>query len=752
MSVMINCKNKFIKFYSYLIIGMIALAAFVEFSTRQAFAKEIKDEFSHRMLINEEKELIKGMTFNVAYNSDHKPFQYTDSSGKANGTIIAMLNKLAEKYKFKINYEVYDDLKAVNSYYDIIIATVADLYKINRNYRSTISYHEESMMMIFPKNINLPELRNNKNIIGVLNYLVDLTDLNKDFPESYFKKFDTSAELIKAYDAGTVDAAMFSRTLLDASMLGEMAFVREYYNKQNTMITSEVDISQRFYILNDLASQFLPIFNIMLSEIDYSSTLLHDATPHMQAMSFVAPTKIRLDLIISVIIITILVILALYQYTVYRKKQKQHSLVIDKKTNILSIDDFTREVEKKISHIEAGKYRLIGIDIDLFRLITAYYGAETAENLIQKMAHLLKENLVGEEAIITRYSKDYFLIFKRSYDDGQEFKNFVDNVLTPTFKEITGEHYALSFSVGMYVVNDLTIPLSDMITFSELARRQGKNIHTNTYYTFDEVMNKQYHDKLNITYRMNSALENNEFIVELQPKINIETRKIVGAEALVRWHPPKEDKIYPNDFIPIFEKNGFISKLDIYVFEKICKFIKENSNSLNDIKIAVNFSPYTLANPQIVKEIVGLTKKYNVSPSKIEIEVVESVIDDMPIADLIQRVNNFKQHGFSIALDDFGAGASSLNRFGLLPIDVIKFDKNFIDNIDNERIASTVKNFIANSKELKLITVAEGIETKEQLKIMEEAQCDIAQGYLFSKSISKEEFLEKIKANLLYLM
>ncbi len=711
-----------------------------------------RSEFVHRKLIKEEREIIKGRHFTVAYNADHKPFQYTDEDGKADGTIISMINKLATEYSFTVKYEEYNDEKAVQAGYDIIITTIADVYKISRNYQPTIAFHEESLMMIFPKTLTLKDLREKKNIIGILNYPLDFEDLKQGFPEAYFKRFDKTSDLLISYDSGTVDSAMFSRTLLDASMLGEMSFVREYYNKQNTMITSEVDVLQRFYVSNSIAEHLLPIINIMLSQVDYSSTLLHDAMPHMAAMDFSAPTNIRFDLIIIAIIVILLLIIALYQFKIYKKNKKRNYSLINNKTLLLPFSEFSNEVEKRLKHAEKGKYKLIGIDIDLFRLIVAYYGNETAESLIEKMSEMLLIALDGEEALVTRYGKDYFLIYKRIYDDGKTFRDFVENTLTPTFKETTGDHYSLSFSVGMYVINDTSVSLSDMITFAELARRQGKNIHTSTFYTFDEVMNKQYHDKLNITYRMSPALENKEFIIEYQPKVDIKSRKIIGAEALVRWHPPKEDKIYPNDFIPIFEKNGFISKLDIYVFEEVCIFIKENYEYCSNIKIAVNFSPVTLANPEIVQEVMVLIDKYALSPAKFELEIVESVIDDMPLTELINRINEFKKLGFSIALDDFGAGASSLNRFGLLPIDVIKFDKKFIDNIDNERIASTVKNFIHNSKELKLNTVAEGVETKDQLHLMEDACCDIVQGYLFSKPLARDVFLDKLKSDLLFLM
>ncbi len=747
-----STKTSFVKFVLVLmpIFTFFALLLSVPFCA-YADDDDFKN-FSNRKLLKQEREFVYGKTFTVAYNGDHKPFQYIDKNNEAKGTIVSLLNALAKKYGFKVIYKLYDEKNAQNSNYDIIIATIADLHKISNNYKPTLPYHEEHMMIIFPKRLTLQKLREEQNIIGILDYTVDFSTLYSEFPLSYLKKYPTTEELLIAYDTGTVDAAMFSRTLLDASMQGKMSFVREHYSKLNTMITSEIEIPQRFFISNNLAEKTLPLFNAMLSDVDYTKTLLNDAKPHLEAMPFSTPTYIRVDIILSLIVFTILIVLALFQFRIYKIKQNQRKNQKINTSLLMPFNEFSQELEKKLPLIQNGCYELIGIDIDLFRLVVAYYGNETAEKLLDLMSEMIKSSFDVEDSLLTRYNKDYFLIFKRKIDDGSEFKNFVLDELTPRFKEITGKHYSVSFSVGTYIISDTHISLSDMITFSELARRQGKNIHTSTFYTFDEVMNKQYQDKLNITYRMIPALANKEFILEYQPKIDLQLRKITGAEALVRWKPQNGSTIYPNEFIPIFEKNGFIHNLDLFVFEEVCKFMVENKELCSHIKIAVNLSPYTLSNSEIINEILALTVKYNISPLKFELEVVESVIDDMPLSELIQKINEFKEHGFSIALDDFGSGASSLNRFGLLPLDVIKFDKKFIDNLDNERIAYTVKNFISNSKELNLITVAEGIETKEQLALIEESHCDIAQGYLFSRPLSKEIFIQKLKEDLLYLM
>ncbi len=748
-------KNVLYRIICALLVFTLSLTLSISNSSQNASAEVYgANSQSVRKLLQEEKELLRGHTFTVGYNEDHKPFQYTDENGQAAGTVVAMLDSLAEQYGFNIQYKLYDNQNAVNANYDIIIATLASLEALSLKYVPTISYHDERLMMVFKKHLSINDIKDKEHSIALLEYPLTSKELLKEYPKAIFSFYEASNALLEAYDENIIDAALFSRTLIDASMFGQTAFIREYYNEQNVVLASDIEVPQRFFISDALSKQYLPIFNAILSEISYS-TLLYDAEPHLEKLPFSAPSYFALEKTLMIVALVCLVIVAFFFVRKFKRKsevtEEENIEQAYSESSIIPYPVFSSEIEKKLPEINPNEYELIGLDIDLFKLIVSYYGHEIAEKLIHTMSDLLESFYASEDVLITRYNSDYFLIFRKKTDEGQAIKKFVEEVLTPSFKETTGQHYAVSFSVGTYIVKDTKISLTDMITFSELARRQGKNIHTSTFYTFDEVLSKQYHDKLNITYRMNSALENKEFVVEYQPKIDLKKFKVTGAEALVRWYPPVGDKIYPIDFIPVFEKNGFISKLDVYVYSEVCKFIQENRKLCAEIKIACNLSPVTLAKADIVDEIVNITKQHSINPSKIEFEIVESVIDDIPLSELIKKLNALRHFGFSIALDDFGAGASSLNRFGLLPIDVVKLDKKFIDNIENERMAYTVKNFISSTRELNLITVAEGVETKEQVQWVKEANCDIAQGFLFSRPQTQEDFIDTLRADFLYL-
>ena len=246
---------------------------------------------------------------------------------------------------------------------------------------------------------------------------------------------------------------------------------------------------------------------------------------------------------------------------------------------------------------------------------------------------------------------------------------------------------------------------------------------------------------------MEEALKNDEFFIYYQPKINLSNKKEVLAEALVRWN--RNNKIIPpGEFIPLFEKNRFILKLDLYIFEHVCIDLRDWKNEFKICpKISINVSKEHFDNPNFIDDYVYICNKYNIDKSSIELEITESASSDKNI-NLMDVMNSIKKENFQISLDDFGTGYSSLNMLEHLPIDTIKIDKSFIDNIENEdKKIDLIKYILKMSKELNIKTVAEGVENKFQLEYLNLNNCDIIQGYYFSKPLSKKNFEKYLNKN-----
>lgn len=270
-----------------------------------------------------------------------------------------------------------------------------------------------------------------------------------------------------------------------------------------------------------------------------------------------------------------------------------------------------------------------------------------------------------------------------------------------------------------------------------MAHNMAKGNYNQNYYIFGEELEKQIIKEHDIEVNMQEGIENKEFKVFYQPKINTKTGKVEEAEALVRWEK-NGNLISPGDFIPIFEKNKFIIQLDKYIYEKVCKDLKEWKEKYDKkIKISVNISRQHLVQEEFVEEYYKIAKKYDINPEEIELEITETTEIDIEIdkqLGITEILKKIKEKGFKISIDDFGTGYSSLNMLQDMPVDVIKIDKSFINQ---EKMLEII---MMMAKKLNLKTVAEGVETEKQVEILKDLGVNLLQGYYFSKPLKKIEF------------
>ena len=244
-----------------------------------------------------------------------------------------------------------------------------------------------------------------------------------------------------------------------------------------------------------------------------------------------------------------------------------------------------------------------------------------------------------------------------------------------------------------------------------------------------------------------NSIKNNEFIIYLQPKFNTIDEKIVGAEALIRKNVDGKI-IMPDKFVPLYEKKGTITILDTYVLEEVCKLQKKwKEKNFPLLSISVNESRHHLKNKNHTQELKKLVEKYKVNPELIELEMTETtVVEDIKLAR--NAANYVKEIGFKVSMDDFGTGYSSFNILKDIEIDILKIDKTFFENLtENKRAQIIIETIVNMCKKLNIKTVAEGIETKEQLEFLKKIKCDIVQGYYFSKPITVKEFENKYLKN-----
>ncbi len=465
----------------------------------------------------------------------------------------------------------------------------------------------------------------------------------------------------------------------------------------------------------------------------------------VQSTGIGMPVVIALGIIIAVLI----AMLAYSAINIVKLKNiaKQNDEIIkttifDSVTGLMTRQKFCDEAETMLKNAVSGGYILLSIDIDAFRIINEVYGYKTGTKVLKNTADTIK-TCYGENCLIGRDKDDVFLILKK--DEGA--KNNLDNketcelAIKDCIKQLLGEHYDINLSQGGYTIKDTTDPISKMIDLSNSARLKGKKKFGTTYYEFTQQM-QEYREKRNrIVFSMESAMKREEFTLQYQPKIDLNTFEIAGAEALVRWTTNSGDTIRPDEFIEVFEENGFIYELDCYVLAKACKFIKEHKHISYMPKIAINISGHSLLKPNIRQTLTRILNEHNVGKHQIELEIAEGfLVGEKSIVE--SKLKDLRDNGFTLTMDDFGSGASSLSKLRGIKIDIIKLDKEFLNyGLTETRGTIIIGNIIKLSKNLLMQIVAEGVETKDHLHILKYLKCDMAQGYYFEKPLNEQDFV-----------
>lgn len=375
----------------------------------------------------------------------------------------------------------------------------------------------------------------------------------------------------------------------------------------------------------------------------------------------------------------------------------------------------------------------IQFDIDKFKIINEEYGVQKGDDLLLFINDTLSL-ICTDNQPYCRLTADIFMVVT-PFENREWLIEFVHRI-EDMLSGYDGMDYRLTF--GISVVEDRTVHTRYHGDNASMARQSIKGNALNNIAFFTNEMKSELEKTKAIEDDMESALANGEFIILLQPKYSISTEKIIGAEALARWIHPKRGMIPPVEFIPVFEKNGFILKLDLYIWELACKKIRSwLDNGIKPVPVSVNISREYINSFDVEGAFLQLIAKYNIPIELLELEITESIES----AGVEKIVKNLKDAGFTLLMDDFGSGYSSLNVLKSTQFDVLKMDRGFLGEfMDSDRGRKIIEHTISMSQDIGLDIVAEGVETSEQAKFLSECGCDSAQGYYYSKPVSEEEF------------
>ena len=427
----------------------------------------------------------------------------------------------------------------------------------------------------------------------------------------------------------------------------------------------------------------------------------------------------------------------------YRKNMRM--LMVDRVTHGYSMFRFSQEAESLVYHSDPGEYTLIVMNIVHFKYLNDTYGHSESDRLLKHVHNMLLKYMESGE-ILTRSGADDFNLLVRTTSDEviiQKLDLMVDEV--NRFNDELTEKEWIMFSAGVYQIVDTSLSIIQIKDRANIAREKltietGDVMYSCGFY--DEADRAQLQKEEILKNKMGDALKNLDFKVYFQPKVDISTGKIVAAEALVRWKDVDMGLVPPDEFIPLFERIGFIRKLDLYMFEQVCVCLRRwLDEGLQPVQISINLSRVHLANKDFLKPFVAIQKKYCIPPELLEFELLESALQEFPEA-LPEAVCQIHMAGYTCSLDDFGSGYSSLNNLESLDIDVVKLDREFLNTArtEGDRGCIVIEELIHMARRLGITVCCEGVETTEQLAVMQKLHCDKGQGYLFSKPIEVAAF------------
>ena len=432
---------------------------------------------------------------------------------------------------------------------------------------------------------------------------------------------------------------------------------------------------------------------------------------------------------------------------VVTQRKLAHMSEYDEFTGLPNRHGFYRLVEQIVSADEtgviAGEYAMACFDVLRFKAVNELFGSAVGDKLILHIGQALTKNVKAGD-VVSHPGADRFMFF--THTSGKELQSLVENLLRDI--EDFDVPFEIACNIGIYVTGGKIYTVENMVDRAVLAQSKIKGSYTIKYNYYTQELRENMLGEQEIVGMMTSALNDKQFVIYYQPQFSHSTGMLLGAEALVRWRHPEKGIISPGVFIPIFEKNGFITKLDMYVFEQVCAFIRKClDDDIYAVPISTNFSRHDIYMSDFVEQLESIRRKYDVPVKYLRVEITESAV--MASSTTVnQVVDKLHQYGYVVEMDDFGSGYSSLNVLKDIELDVIKLDMMFLSEQSNTNKGGTILSSIVRmAKWLSMPVIAEGVETIKQADFLRSIGCDYIQGYLYSKPIPVDEFIVMLKGS-----
>lgn len=429
------------------------------------------------------------------------------------------------------------------------------------------------------------------------------------------------------------------------------------------------------------------------------------------------------------------------------EKERRESLfrqTHDELTGIMNKESFIDQVNQRLAVDPDGEYVMILTDISDFKIVNDIYGRETADKILKEIADAYRR-LVHKDTTYCRWGGDWFAAFAKKDDISPQLLEREIRQSVEEGNRESGFMLPVRIHAGYYVIRGRGIPVSSMVDRCIMAVAQVHDDYQRVVGVYDDNLRQKRLWEQRISAELPAAIEEKQIFPYLQPQYD-SRQLLTGAEVLVRWQHPREGFLAPNRFIPVFERNGMITQVDIYIWEEACRILAAwRGTGKEKLHLSVNISPKDFYFIDLYETFTKLVEKYQLDPGKLHLEVTETVVMQ-DAAENIRTIKRLREYGFIVEMDDFGSGYSSLNLLRDLPVDVLKIDMAFLGKTAHPQKAEAILNsIIALARQLNMLSIAEGVEAREQLQMLTQMGCSIFQGYYFAKPMPVEDF-EKLTA------
>lgn len=695
---------------------------------------------------NQEKEYIKQEEkVVIGYLPDCYPFSYVENGklkGLANERLEELFNQIGLKYSFQ-KVESYDDARKA------LMAGEIDLLSYCPESEEGMQESEEIAVKEYasvPLALVVTKGNAQKEIsrLAVVSYLSKEAGEIMDLETSQMVVFETQEECLKAVQEGYADAA-----ICDGYLSGYLIdYDISFYDLQiQGVLGNDYEIS--IAVAQDNSELYGIISKAMVSVDDktISEYILRDnANSRMRIDRFLQNHSLE---IIGLMVTIIIIIILVGGHIIHDSRRIQKLMYKDSELNVWNLNYLVFWGNKKLLPDRKVSYMLVYLNLSNFRRYNTVYGWHAGQKLLESVVEVLSRKVTDKIEICARNQGDHFVLLLQYSDRENALQRLsaIEKAIENRIIKDTGNH--MTINMGVYFIPEEKEDLQSALSYAMQAMDFLRGGRSSAIQLYDEALEKAIKERLEREQILEAADINKDFVAYYQPKVDIRSEKIIGAEALVRFKDPTADGAIrsPAFFVPYYEETGQIKEIDFFVMESVCKLLHRRlSAGKSVVPISCNFSRSHFANKGFTSRFEGILEKYQIPKDLIEVEITETlVVEEMEQLMVKDTLDEMREKGIRLSIDDFGSGYSSLGVFEQIPASVIKLDRSFLLNKESrERQVKIMRNIVHLAGELEAQIVCEGVETDKDIELMNEIGAYVAQGYRYYKPIPEEAFEEAL--------